>query len=186
MSVPKSVIKFKKGNLVYISSVDRAQYTIQELTRAALRDVGKYICRMCNDAVMERFRAFRKYKAKRNLPPRLSNKNNNAPFSYWVRKREGELQVGIKHNAYYGVAQELGGFVSGGKGSGKTGEPGGKGAYGASRKIPKYGILRNAVYNNIPKIVEIESKYLSALESEAKALALIESEKDYQGGADGE
>ena len=44
MSVPKSVIKIKKGNIEYISSVDRVQYTLAELSRAALRDVGKLIC----------------------------------------------------------------------------------------------------------------------------------------------
>ena len=48
MSVPKSVIKFKRGGVEYVSSVDRTLYTITELTRAALRDVGRYICRMCN------------------------------------------------------------------------------------------------------------------------------------------
>ena len=29
-------------------------------------------------------------------------------FSYWVRKKETDLQVGIKHNTWYGVLQELG------------------------------------------------------------------------------
>ena len=46
------------------------------------------------------------------------------------------------------------------------------------------GILRNTTYDNIPTIVEIESKYLSALESEAAALAMIGSEGDYQGGGE--
>ena len=44
MPVPKSVIKIKKGNIEYISNVDRVNYTLNELTRAALRDVGKYLC----------------------------------------------------------------------------------------------------------------------------------------------
>ena len=52
MSVPKSVIKFKKSGVVYTSSVDRAEYTIRELTRAALRDVGKFVSRTCNSAAM--------------------------------------------------------------------------------------------------------------------------------------
>ena len=46
------------------------------------------------------------------------------------------------------------------------------------------GILRNTTHDNIPTIVEIESKYLSALESEAAALAMIGSEGDYQGGGE--
>ena len=46
MPVP-SVVKFTKNGVEYTSSVDRANYYIYELTRAALKDVGKYICRHC-------------------------------------------------------------------------------------------------------------------------------------------
>lgn len=153
MSVPKSVIRFKKGNVEYISSVDRAQYTIRELTRAALRDVGKYVCRICNAEAMK-------------LPGLKKSKRvrgKTSAFQYWARKEECDLQVGIKHGTWYGEDQELG-----------------------SKNQPKRGILRNSSYNNVAKIVEIESQYLSALEDEARALALIESEGDYQGGADDE
>ena len=150
MSIPKSVIRFKKGDVVYTSSVDRAQYTIRELTRAALRDVGKYVSRICNSEAMK----LPGLKKSRRVRGRTS------AFQYWARKQECDLQVGIKHGTWYGEQQELG-----------------------TRNQPKRGILRNSVYNNIPKIVEIESKYLSALESEARALALI-SEEEYQGGAD--
>ena len=150
MSLPKSVIRFKKGDVVYTSSVDRAQYTIRELTRAALRDVGKYVSRICNSEAMK----LPGLKKSRRVRGRTS------AFQYWARKQECDLQVGIKHGTWYGEQQELG-----------------------TRNQPKRGILRNSVYNNIPKIVEIESKYLSALESEARALALI-SEEEYQGGAD--
>lgn len=151
MSVPKSVIRFQKGSVVYTSSVDRAQYTIRELTRAALRDVGKFVARECNSAAMK-------------LPGMTKSKRvrgRTSAFQYWARSKSCDLQVGIKHGTWYGEQQELG-----------------------TRNQPKRGILRNAVYNNIPTIIDIESKYLSALESEAEALRLIESEDDYQGGAD--
>lgn len=153
MSVPKSVVRFNKNGVKYISSVDKAQYLITELTRAALRDVGKYIARVCNSEAMK-------------LPGLKKSRRvrgKSSAFQYWVRKREGDLQVGIKHGTWYGADQEL----------------------GASNQ-PKRGILRNSVYNNISTIVEIESKYLSALESEAKALRHIESEDDYEGGDEGE
>lgn len=150
MSIPKSVIKFKKGNVVYESSVDRASYTITELTRAALRDVGKYVSRKCNTEAMK-LRGMRKSKRVRG---------RSSAFQYWVRKNEGDLQVGIKHDTWYGVEQELG-----------------------TSNQPKREILRNSVYNNIAEIVEIESQYLSALEDEAKALRLID-EGEYEGGAD--
>lgn len=151
MSIPKSVVKFKKGNIVYTSNVDRVQYTIRELTRAALRDVGKYVARTCNAAAMK----LPGLKKSRRVRGRTS------AFQYWARSKSCDLQVGIKHGTWYGEQQELG-----------------------TRKQPKRGILRASVYNNISTIVEIESKYLSALESEAAALRLIESEDDYQGGAD--
>lgn len=157
MSVPKSVIKFKRGGVEYVSSVDRTLYTITELTRAALRDVGCYICRMCNKEAAK-LHGMRKSRRVRG---------RTSAFQFWVRRREGDLQVGIKHGSWYGEAQELGGAVQG------TG--------GGLRMIPKLGILRNTTYDNIPEIVKIESQYLSALEDEAAALQLID-EKEQQGG----
>ena len=151
MSIPKSVVKFKKGDIVYTSSVDRVQYTMRELTRAALRDVGKFVARTCNSAAMK----LQGMKRSRRV------RGKTSAFQYWVRKKEGDLQVGIKHGTWYGEQQELG-----------------------TRNQPKRGFLRTSVYDNIPTIVEIESKYLSALESEAEALRLIESEDEYTGGGD--
>ena len=150
MSVPKSVVRFRKGGVEYTSNVDFAAYSIKELTRAALRDVGKFVSRQCNNAAMK----LPGLKKSRRVRGRSS------AFQYWVRKNEGDLQVGIKHATWYGEQQELG-----------------------TRHQPRRGILRSAVYDNIAKIIEIESKYLSALESEAAALAQI-SEEEYQGGAD--
>lgn len=146
MAVPKSVTKVNKDGVTYISSVDRAQYTLQELTRAALRDVGKFVCSTFRRNFYSSFRR-KKYKVGRYT-------------QYWVRKRECDLIVGLKTNAFYGGFQEIG-----------------------SSKTKRLGLLEKTVKSNIPKIIEIESKYLSALESEAKALAMI-SESEYEGGAD--
>ena len=151
MSVPRSVVKFKKGTVEYTSGVDFAKYAIQELTRAALRDVGRFISRSSNSAAMK----LHGLKKSRRV------RGKTSAFQFWVRKQETDLQVGIKHGTWYGVAQELG-----------------------DSKMQKLGILRNTTYDNIPTIVEIESKYLSALESEAAALAMIGSEGDYQGGGE--
>ena len=68
----------------------------------------------------------------------------------------------MTHSTWYGVDQELG----------TSGQP-------------KRGILRNAAHDNIAKIIEIESKYLSALEDEARALSLIEEGEMSGGGEDG-
>lgn len=148
MPVPKSVVKIKKGNIEYMSNVDRVQYTIEELTRAALRDVGKFIC--------NKFRSgyYGLFKRKKGNVGRYTQ--------YWVRRNECDLQVGIKPNAFYGGFQELG-----------------------SSKSQRYGLLQKTVNESIAEIVSIESKYLSSLEDEASALALIE-EDEYEGGADGE
>lgn len=151
MSVPKSVIRMNKDGVQYISNCDRCQYTIRELTRAALRDVGKFICYRCNQKAMK-LRGLRKSKRGRG---------KGSAFQYWARSRECDLLVGIKHGTWYGTEQELG-----------------------SSKMPKLAILTNTAKENIAEIVKIESQYLSALEDEAEALALIESEDDYEGGGE--
>jgi hypothetical protein len=66
----------------------------------------------------------------------------------------------VTHDTWYGEDQELG-----------------------TSSQPKRQILRNAAHDNIAQIIEIESKYLSALEDEAKALSLID-EGEYSGGGD--
>lgn len=151
MSVPKSVIKIDKKGVQYISSVDRAQYTIRELTRAALRDVGKFLVRRINE------KAQVLPGMKRN--PRVRGKNST--FQYWARKNECDLQVGTKQETWYGYKQELG-----------------------TSNMKRLGFIQSTANENIAEIIKIESQYLSALEDEAAALALIESEEDYEGGAD--
>lgn len=90
MSLPKSVVKIKKDGVEFTSNVDRVSYTIRELTRAALRDVGKLVCKRTRQQIKRR-------------TGRLS-KN----IQYWVRKKEGDLLVGFKPGGFYGGFQELG------------------------------------------------------------------------------
>lgn len=139
MSLPKSVTKIKKDGVEFVSSVDRASYTIRELARAALRDVGKLVCKRTRQQIRRR-------------TGRLS-KNTQ----YWVRKKEADLQVGFKPGGFYGGFQELG-----------------------TEKVPKIGALYNSVKDEINTIRDIEGKYLSAIEDEQKALALID-EGEYAG-----
>ena len=91
MSLPKSV-KFTRNGIEYLSNCDRIQYTIKELTRAALRDTGKYICKMTRKKV-------------RRKTGRLA-KNTQ----YWVRSKQEtpDLQVGFKLGGFYGLYQEIG------------------------------------------------------------------------------
>lgn len=154
MSVPKSVVRFRKGGVEYISSVDRASYTILELTRAALRDVGKYLARTANTGAMK----LPGLKKSRRVRGRTSTFLYNVP---WAKEGLPHLEVGVTDDTWYGVQQELG-----------------------TSNQPKRQILRNAAHNNIAQIVEIESQYLSAMEDEAKALRLISEEEYSGGGED--
>ena len=56
MAAPKSVVKFTKNGVEFISSVDRAQYFLFELTRAALRDVCRYVRKQYRTAYYHEFK----------------------------------------------------------------------------------------------------------------------------------
>ncbi len=89
MSLPSSV-KFSKNGVEFLSNCDRLQYTIEELTRAALRDTGKYVCR----------------ETRKKIKRRTGRLARNA--QYWVRRQSGDLQVGFKPGGFYGLYQEIG------------------------------------------------------------------------------
>lgn len=91
MPLPKSV-KFSRNGVEFLSNCDRIQYTLKELTRAALRDTGKFVCRETRKKIKRR-------------TGRLA-KNTQ----YWVRARQEtpDLQVGFKPGGFYGLFQEIG------------------------------------------------------------------------------
>lgn len=142
MSLPKS-IKINKKGVQYTSNVDRASYTIKELSRAALRDVARLI----KYSIRQEF----------NKMPGMRKQTGRfkGAYQHWLRRNEGDLQIGIKANTWYGVQQELG-----------------------DRNQPKRDILRNAVMNNLDEIRRIEGQYLSAIEDENRAIGLINEEEE--------
>lgn len=150
MSAPKSVVKVKKNNVEYISNVDACEYYLFELSRSALRDVGKFVRRRFRDNY---YSVFKKHSGDGGRAVNykvISGKNTQYP----------RVQIGLKTgraDGFYAYFQEFG-----------------------SSRTQKMGILTNTVEDNIATIVEIESKYLSGLEDEARALALIDSEDDYE------
>ena len=152
MSVPPKVHKvmYRKGKCIveYDNKIDRAKYTLDGLVYGALRDVGKFVCTKFKEAYYGHFKR-RKGKVGRFT-------------QYWVRRREMNLQVGIKPGGFYGGFQEKG-----------------------TSKQPALNLLSDSVKNNIPKIVQIESEYLSSLSDEAAALARITEAQEETGGADG-
>lgn len=137
MAMPKSVVKIRKNGVEFTESVDRANYLITELSRAALRDVGKFIAKRTRQQIRKR-------------TGRLTRS-----IQYWVRKKETDLQVGFKPTGWYGLYQELG-----------------------TENQPKIGALFNATNDNIKTIREIESQYLSAIEDELNAQALIDESEE--------
>ena len=88
-------MRIRKGNVIYESKVDRAQYTIRELVRAAQMDTARLMRR-------EMLREAKKQ------PGMRRSKRPSAAFQYWVRKRELDLIIGSKHDTWYGAHQELG------------------------------------------------------------------------------
>ena len=138
MALPKSVTKVKKNNVEFISNVDRASYTLRELQRAAQRDTAKVIRKFVIDKLKQ-------------LPGMKKSKRIYNSTQYWVRKKEADLQIGFKHNTWYGVEQELG-----------------------TSNQPRRSILRDTVFENITLIREIQGQYLSAISDESKANSLID------------
>ena len=140
MPMPRSITRVNRNGVRFTSSVERAEYTLEELTRAALRDIGKLITFQARNKV----RLIAKGSMKR------SQRVKNA-FQSWNRRRETDLQVGIKHETWYGVDQELG----------LDGQP-------------KRDILRKTVFENIGTIQQISAKYLKHIEDEMTAQRMID------------
>lgn len=145
MPLPKSVTKIKKDGVEFISNVDKVNYTLYELTRAAQRDTAKLIRKRLIEA-------FKK------LPGMRRSRRLYRSVQYWVRKRENDLQIGLAHDTWYGARSEMGTFGQ-----------------------PRRGILRDTVYSLVNDIREIQAQYLSSIQNEQKAVALID-EAEFKSG----
>jgi len=158
MPTPKSVVKIKKGNVEYVSNIDAANYYLFELSRAALRDIGKFLVKSFKDEYYSHFKKITGRGGKATRYKVYSNKSTKYP----------RLEIGLPHasrgnnvEGFYAYFQEFG-----------------------SVNVEKLGILSNVAESNVAEIVKIESQYLSGLEDEAKALQMIDSEGEYEGGAE--
>ena len=160
MAVPKSVTKVSKtkngSSVTFTSNVDRVNYTLEELVRAALRDTGKVLMPKIREATPVFTGLLRK------------------SWQKWVRKDRGdghiELDLGVytaaqakKKNQKYahhahlillGHETKNGGFVEGNN------------------------FLYQTIADNINLIRETQGQYLSAIEDGNKALRLAEAEAD--------
>jgi len=95
MSLPRAT-RITRNGIEYIDNVDLTIYSLNELIRAGLRDVGKFIC--------SRFRnnCYSVLKKRTGKIGRFTQ--------YWVRgkKEHPDLIVGTKPNAFYNRFHELG------------------------------------------------------------------------------
>lgn len=155
MPVPKPKMKIKADGIEYIEDFDKAEYYIEELTRAALRDVGKFIRKATQKAYYSRF----------NKKTGSTFYGFKGSFGYWVRKKETDLLVGINvaekdpQGASWFANQELG-----------------------TESFPKLGIFFNTVMNNIDEIRKIEAEYLSYIDDELRAAQKVDEEESLSEG----
>lgn len=157
MAMPKTVTSVTRRNgVTFVSSVDRAQYTIKELTKAALRDVKKLILKKAKEMIPEKTGTLKK------------------ATGGWVKndRKTGEvsLYIGVYTNkkanekgltpAYHAHLVQFGYTHIGGK------------------RVPPVKYLDQPVYDYINDIIRIEAQYLSAIEDEARAMGLIDESED--------
>lgn len=159
MGAPKSqtkvIVKDGKTEVKYESNFDAAEYYIFELSRAALRDVAKFVTKLFRTEYYSHFMK------------RTGNAGKATKYKVWSSKstKYPHVDIGLKTGrvpGFYAYFQE----------------------FGTSTGIPRLGLLTNAVQNNVAEIVKIESTYLSGLSDEAEALAAQIDESEMEGDAD--
>lgn len=160
MAAPKSQVKisYKKGKteVTYESNLDATEYYLFELTRTALKDVGKFVCKKFQEAYYQHFEKHQNRGTK------------GAKYNVWSKKdtKYPRVQIGLANmRGFYGFFQEFGTHDG---------------------RVPRLGLLTKAVQDNVDEIVKIESQYLSGLSDEAARLARQVNEKEYGGDADGD
>lgn len=195
MGVP-SVMKIKKGEIEFESKCDLAKYTISELTRRALMDVGRYV-------------TYGVRKQLRLLLPFTKHHRATERYQYWVPRQENCLVLGIENRkrgaktAWWADQLELDKFVVPPRGKGKAAAPasaasaskmdtakkpkaraarkssGSTGALGTAH-APRRHLLEKFVKGHIDRIVEIESQYLAKINDEDAAVALARAAEDME------
>lgn len=190
-------ISGRTGNVTYESKCDLAKWTMQELTRRALNDVGTYVITNVRLNVEKAFPFTRRKKGSKQH--RLSER-----YQKWVRKRETDLVLGIENKkqgavtAWWADQLELDQFIpthTGGQKPGPRGKDGDGNAvhmkyvmsgrykkgrikgHGSSFQ-PRRHLLEKFVKGHIAEIVRIESQYLSYMNDESSAMNAIAETAD--------
>ena len=154
-SSTKTIVKDGKTEVKYETNVDAVQYYIFELTRAALRDVGKFVTKAFKAAYYSHF------------TKRTGEAGKATKYKVWSSKDTlyPRVQIGlnVKAKGFYAYFQEFG---------------------TSTGNVPKLGLLTKTVQDNVGEIVKIESQYLSGLSNEAARLESLINEDDMEGDAD--
>jgi len=159
MPTPKSqtkvLVKEGKTEVTYETNFEAAEYYIYELSRAALRDVGKFVTKLFRTSYYQHFKRH------------TGNAGKATKYKVWAgaKTQFPRVQIGLKTGqvpGFYAYFQE----------------------FGASTGIPKLGLLTHAVEDNVAEIIKIESTYLSGLSDEAARLESLINESDMEGDAD--
>lgn len=159
MSAPKSqtkvLVKDGKTEVKYESNLDATQYYIFELSRAALRDVAKFVTKTFRTAYYSHYTRRTGNAGKATKYKVYSSKSTKYP----------RVEIGLKTGkvpGFYAYFQE----------------------FGTSTGIPRLRLLSKSVEDNVAEIIKIESTYLSGLSDEAEALAAQIDESEMEGDAD--
>lgn len=159
MAVPKTVTKVSKakgGTVTFTSNVDRINYTIEELTRAALRDAGKALIPKVRQATPKHTGLLSKSWQKWVKKARNDGHIELALGVYTgaQARKKGQPYAHHAHLILFGHTTRNGGFVEGNN------------------------FFYQVVADNIGLIREIEGKYLSAIEDENEAIKIAEAEAE--------
>lgn len=153
MAMPKSVTKVKKGGVEFTSNVDQVEYTLHELSRAALRDVAKLLRNRVKAAAPKDTGNLRK-----NIGTWVRKGSDGAPYlQIGVYDQTRARKKGLRY-AFYAGFREFG-----------------------TSKMPACnngrGFMRATVMDNLDEVEKIQAKYLKSLDDQ-RALGLIDEEEE--------
>lgn len=146
MALPRYT-RITRNGVEYLDGSDRAMYTITELSRAAMRDVARYVLP----------------KARRNLYSALRRITGKAAraIQYWIPRRDDNGNEVTNAVLYLGYKRGIAGFYGSYQEQGVHGQK-------------QARALFNAVNNNIDEIRKIEAQYLSAINTADGGESLID------------
>lgn len=189
--VPRLVRIKANGEIRYESKCDLAKWTIRELTRRAMLDVGKYIITNVRRNVETIFPFAIGKRGKKGH-------RNSERYQYWVPKIENYLVLGIENRkkgavtAWWADQLEMDSFVVPPKGKRKkTIKPFEAELRAVKIRVPGFNfvpkprierrhLLEKFTKTHIDNIIEIESQYLQTINNESAAVALARATEEME------